>query len=82
MFTTEIDWDEICITLLDEGNFYEDIQFAIFSDIVYIRQWDDVTDKFTTIALSVNMFDEFLKALNLPEGAYYTGQKPEKKDNE
>ena len=72
MFTTEIDHDEILITILDETDYHEDVQFVIFDDIVYIRQWSEELELFETVAMSPDMFDEFRKALNLPEGAYYT----------
>lgn len=72
MFTTEFDHDEVLITILDDTDFYEDVQFVIFDDIVYIRQWSDEFDRFQTITVSPEMFDQFLEALNLPEGAYIT----------
>lgn len=72
MFTIEMDHDETLITLLDDCDDYEDVQFVIFDDIVYIRQWNNEIEKFNTIAMSPEMFDEFCKALNLPSGAYRT----------
>lgn len=75
MFTIEMDWDETAITILDQYGHYEDIQFVVFDDIVYIRQWDEDLDRFNTIAMSPDMFDEFRAALELPEGAYMTVKK-------
>jgi hypothetical protein len=75
MFTTEFDHDEIAITILDENGHYEDAQFTIFSDIVYIQQWNEDKDLYETIVMSPDMFDEFLKSINLPEGAYYSRPK-------
>ena len=72
MFTTEIEHDEILITLLDDQDYYEDIQFVLFDDIVYIRQWDEDFDRYNVIVMSPEMFDQFRKALDLPEGAYIT----------
>lgn len=72
MFTIEMDHDETRVTILDESDYYEDVQFVIFDDIVYIRQWSEELDLFETIAMSPEMFDEFRKALDLPEGAYRT----------
>jgi hypothetical protein len=72
MFTIEMDHDETRVTILDENDHYEDVQFVIFDDIVYIRQWSEELDLFETIAMSPEMFDEFRKALDLPEGAYRT----------
>ena len=72
MFTIEMDHDETLVTLLDDRSNYEDVQFMIFDDIVYIRQWNDELDQFETIVMSPEMFDEFHKALNLPVGSYRT----------
>jgi hypothetical protein len=72
MFTIEMDWDETAITILDKAGNYEDVQFIIFDDIVYIRQWDDDFNRFNVIAMSPDMFDDFRTALNLPSGIYTT----------
>jgi hypothetical protein len=70
MFTIEMDWDETAITVLDQYGNYEDVQFIVFDDIVYIRQWDENWERFNMIAMSPEMFDEFRSALDLPEGSY------------
>jgi hypothetical protein len=70
MFTNEIDHDEICITVLDDHAFHEDLRVLVYDDIVYIQQWNEEEDDFMTICISPDMFDEFTKALKLPEGAY------------
>jgi len=75
MFTVEMDWDETAITILDQEGNYEDVQFIVFDDIVYVRQWDEDLERFNTIAMSPDMFDEFRVALNLPEGSYMTVKK-------
>lgn len=67
-----MDHDETLVTILDENNNYDDVQFVIFDDIVYICQWNEMLDVFETISLSPEMFDEFRKALDLPEGSYYS----------
>lgn len=72
MFTIEMDHDETLITVLDEEGTYEDVHFIIFDDIIYIRQWNEDTEFFETIAMSPEMFDEFRESLNLPEGTYRT----------
>jgi len=72
MFTVEMDWDETAITILDQTGHHEDVQFVVFDDIVYIRQWDEDLERFDTIVMSPDMFDEFRSALNLPAGAYMT----------
>lgn len=70
MFTIEMDHDEVLITVLDDSGNYEDVQFIIYDDIIYIRQWNEELSQFETIAISPEMFDEFRKALDLPEGSY------------
>ena len=70
VLTVEMDHDETMITLMDTTSFYEDVQFIIYDDIVYIRQFDD--DNMTLIEMSPNMFDSLIAAMNLPEGAYVT----------
>ena len=70
MFTVEMDFDEIAITILDESGQYEDVQFFIYDDIVYIRQFFEQVGAFSVIAMTPEMFEEFRKALEKPEGAY------------
>jgi hypothetical protein len=70
MFTVEMDWDETAIIILDQNGGYEDVQFIVFDDIVYIRQWDEDLNRFNVITMSPIMFEEFRSALELPEGAY------------
>lgn len=78
MFTVEMDHDETLVTILDDEGNYEDIVFNIFDDIVYIRQWDDLTETFAAIAMSPEMFDQILVALNSSEGAYMVNIEPDK----
>lgn len=72
MFTTEMDHDEISITVLDDAGNYEDVNYLIYDDIVYIRQWDEDTQRYNLIAMSPPMFSEFLSAMKTPEGTYTT----------
>lgn len=72
MFTVEMDHDETLVTILDENNDYDDVQFVIFDDIVYIRQWNEMHDFCEIVSLSPEMFDDFRKALDLSEGSYYS----------
>lgn len=77
MFTTEIDHDEIKITILDDNAFHEDVAFLIYDDCVIIRQWDEEIDNFVEIILSPNMFDDFTEAMNKPAGAFRIERKVE-----
>lgn len=70
MFTTEIDHDEIKITLLDDTAFHEDVKFLIYDDCIIIQQWDESIDNFVEVVMSPDMFDEFTASLNNPEGAF------------
>lgn len=72
MFTTEMDHDEISITVLDDAGNYEDVNYLIYDDIVYIRQWDEELQRHNLIAMSPCMFSEFLSAMKTSEGAYTT----------
>ena len=70
MFTTEIDHDEIKITLLDDTAFHEDVTFRIYDDCIIIQQWDESINNFVEVIMSPDMFDEFTAALLKPEGAF------------
>lgn len=77
MFTTEIDHDEIIVTILDDHGFHEDVIFNIYDDCVIIRQWDEHIGNHSEIIMSPDMFDDFIAALNRPEGAYRVETKHE-----
>lgn len=70
MFTTEMNHDEIKITLLDDSAFHEDVQFLIYDDCIIIQQWDESIQNFVEVVMSPDMFDEFTAALTKPEGAF------------
>ena len=70
MFTTEMDYDEIRITLLDDTAFHEDVKFLIYDDCVIIQQWDESIQNFVEVVMLPDMFDEFTAALMKPEGAF------------
>jgi hypothetical protein len=72
MFTVEMDFDEVAITILDDTGQYEDVQFFIYDDIVYIRQYFEQVEAFSVIAMTPEMFEEFRKSFDKPEGAYIT----------
>lgn len=70
MYTVEFEHDETCITILDDYGYNEDLIINAFSDIVYIRQYDETTDRIKTIAISPKMWEELINAMASPEGAY------------
>ena len=75
MFTNEMDYDEIKITILDDTGFHEDVQFLIYEDCVIIKQWDEEMQNFSEIIMSPDMFDDFTSALTKPEGAFRSVKK-------
>ena len=74
MLTIEMDWDETAITVLDQTGENEDVQFLIYDDIAYIRQFDNDTNRFSIITMSPDQIGEIIASMNLPEGAYLMGE--------
>jgi len=74
MFTIEMDWDETAITVLDQTGENEDVQFLIYDDVAYIRQFDNDTNRFSVITMSPDQIGEIIASMNLPEGAYLMGE--------
>ena len=72
MYTVEYDWDEICITILDDRGEYDDVIVNSFDDIVYIRQWDEQLNCVQSIAMSPRQWEELIAAMNSPEGGFVT----------
>jgi len=70
MYTVEFDHDDIEITVIDDSDYYEDLKIDAFDDIVYIRQWNEEKDRFNTVAISTQMWEELIAAISSPEGAY------------
>lgn len=70
MFTNEFEFDETVTTVLDDDGKYEDVQLFIDDNEVYIRQWNERTQRFDLIVLGHKMFKELIEALNHTEGAY------------
>ena len=70
MFSVEFDHDEVCITVMDERGNYEDVIVNSFDDIVYIRQYNEELDKVTCIAISPDMWEELIAAIQSPEGLF------------
>lgn len=70
MFTVEFDHDDIEITIMDDAGNHEDLKIDAFDDIVYIRQWSEEDNRFKTIAVSPQMWEELIAAISSPEGAF------------
>ena len=72
MFTIEMDFDEIEITVLDDSGDKEDVKIFSYDEVVYIRQWNEIKFKYDLIVLSPEMYVELMTAYSKPEGAYLT----------
>lgn len=70
MFTVEFDHDDIEITVIDDKGNYEDLKINAFDDIVYIRQWNEDLNRFSSISISSQMWEELISAISSPEGAF------------
>lgn len=80
MFTNEFDFDSTTTTILDETGECDDVQIVIDDGGVFIRQYNEITDKYDLVVLTHIMFQEFLVAMRTTEGAYKTFfEKNEKK---
>ena len=72
MFTVEMDFDEIEITVLDDGDRHEDVKVFSYDEIVYIRQWNDKRNQYDLVSMSPEMYVELMTAYHKPSGAYLT----------
>ena len=75
MFSVEFDWDEVCITVMDDTGHHGDLKVHAFDDIVYFRQYDPDIDRMISIAIAPSQWDELISAINSPEGAFITRTK-------
>ena len=72
MFTVEMEWDEVAITILDDNGVQEDVGVFLYDDMVYIRQWNEKNNKFEVITLAPNMWEQLVDSSS---GAYlYTNK--------
>ena len=70
MFTNEFEWDATVTTILDETGECDDIEVTIDDAGVFMRQYNEATDKYDLIVMSHMQFQEFLIAMRTKEGAY------------
>jgi hypothetical protein len=76
MYTVEFEDDEICITILDDYGNHSDLIINSFTDIVYMRQFDEETGIENCIELSPDMWEELITAIHSPQGAFRTVKRP------
>lgn len=72
MFTNEFEFDATVTTILDEKGDHDDVQVHIDDGGVFIRQFNENTDKYDLIVMTHKMFYEFLAAMRTTEGTYRT----------
>jgi inosine/xanthosine triphosphate pyrophosphatase family protein len=72
MFSVETEFDYTIITILDNKNKYEDVQYILSDDKVYIRQFNEEHDAFEVIEMSAAMFNEMGLAMKKTDGVYLT----------
>jgi hypothetical protein len=75
MFSTEFNFEDITITLLDETGEYEDVQVYLEDDVVYIRQFSENENEdkpADLVVMTPKMFRDLIEAMGLPEGFYVT----------
>lgn len=70
MFSVEFDWDEVCITVMDDTGHHGDLKIHSFDDIVYITQWDPETETQDILEINPAMWEELLTAIHSPEGFF------------
>jgi hypothetical protein len=75
MYTVEMDFDDIEITILDDYANHEDLKINAFDDVVFIRQWNEEANRFDVISLSPSMWEEFLVSIHSPDGVFISGKK-------
>jgi hypothetical protein len=72
MFTVEMDYDEIEITVLDDGGRFEDVKVFSYDEVVYIRQFNEKKNKWDLIQMTPEMYAELMTAWQSPEGSFIT----------
>ena len=75
MFSVEFDWDEVCITVMDDTGHHGDLKVHSFDDIVYITQDDLELDCEHILEINPAMWEELLAAIHSPEGFFMRERK-------
>jgi hypothetical protein len=70
MFTVEMDWDEVAITVMDDTGTHGDLKIYSYDDVVYITQEDVELDCVNTLEINPAMWDELITAIASPEGFF------------
>lgn len=75
MFSVEFDWDEVCITVMDDTGYHGDLKVHAFDDLVYITQWDPDTESHSILEVNPDMWEELITAIHSPEGFFMRQRK-------
>jgi len=70
LFSVEYDWDEVCITVMDDTGHHGDLKVHAFDDLVYISQWDPETETQSILEVNPEMWEELIAAIHSPEGFF------------
>ena len=70
MFSVEFDWDEVCITVMDDTGQHGDLKVRSFDDIVYITQDDPEFAAIHRLEINPAMWEELITAIHSPEGFF------------
>lgn len=75
MFSVEFDFDEVCITVMDDLGNHGDLKVHAFDDLVYITQWDPETETQSILEINPEMWEELMTAIHSPEGFFMRKRK-------
>ena len=70
MYTVEMEFDETIVTVVDDTGQLEDIKCYLADDVVYFRQYNEVTERDELIQITPRMWRELVLAFESPEGAF------------
>ena len=69
-FTVEHVFKESIVTVLDDTDRLEDVEWIFDEEGLFVRQWNNETESYDLIEMTNDQFRELLTALGLPEGTY------------
>ena len=75
MYSVEFDWDEVCITVMDDTGVHGDLKIYAFDDLVYITQDDPELDMQHILEINPDMWEELISAIHSPEGFFMRTRK-------
>lgn len=70
MFTVEMEFDETVVTVVDDTGQLEDVKCHLMDDVVYFRQYNEVSNRDELIQITPLMWKELVLAFESPEGAF------------